>query len=90
LKRVLAVTLAVTSGLGMVGVTLAHMSRQTPESRSGGMMDPGMGMMGGGPMGEMMPMMQMMQACTQMMQQMSAMMGQYGPTQPQVQESERK
>ncbi len=83
----LAVTLAVTLGLGMVGVTLAHMSRQTPEGRSGGMMDPGMGMMGGGPMGVMMP---MMQACTQMMQQMSAMMGQYGPTQPQVRESERK
>ncbi len=86
----LAVTLAVTLGLGMVGVTLAHMSRQTPEGRSGGMMDPGMGMMGGGPMGEMMPMMQMMQACAQMMQQMSAMMGQHGAPQPPLVQPEKK
>lgn len=80
----LAVTLAVTLGLGMVGVTLAHMSRQTHRGHAAGMMGSGMEMMSGGQMG------QMMQACTQMMQQMSTMIEQCGTPQPQAPLPEKK
>ncbi len=75
MKTGLVVTLALALGPSMVGVTLARISLQPPGGHAGGMMGSGMGMMGAGQMGQMMPTIQVMQACTEMMNQMSAMMG---------------